>query len=227
MNPPHDPLDRRPIKTRSAGWARALAHALATRKISANFVSGVGMLFGIAAGVLLLATGEVSNPVALRLAAFAAAACIQLRLMCNMLDGMVAVETQTTSPVGALYNEIPDRISDACTLIGAGYALGGCAAMGYAAAVLAIFVAYVRAMGTTLGQPNDFCGPMAKPHRMFTITLFALYLALAPASWRVSWGPSGAWGMMAIGLLIVAAGSAWTALRRLRRLAAALRRTPA
>src|SRR5438132_145918 len=60
-----------------------------------------------------------------------AAALVQFRLACNMLDGMVAVESGVASPVGELYNEIPDRISDAAALIGLGYAAGGSATLGY------------------------------------------------------------------------------------------------
>lgn len=46
----------------------------------------------------------------------------QLRLTANMLDGMVALASRRDSKVGELYNEIPDRVSDAAVSIGAGYA---------------------------------------------------------------------------------------------------------
>jgi phosphatidylglycerophosphate synthase len=36
-----------------------------------------------------------------------AMAGIQLRLLCNMLDGMVAVEHKMHSKTGELYNEVP------------------------------------------------------------------------------------------------------------------------
>ncbi len=32
---------------------------------------------------------------------------IQLRLLCNMLDGMIAVDTNHRTKTGELYNEIP------------------------------------------------------------------------------------------------------------------------
>jgi len=99
-----------------------------------------------------------------------AIACIQLRLLCNLLDGMVAILSKRASRTGELYNEIPDRISDAATLIGAGYALGGSPVLGFVAACCAIFVAYIRAMGKIATGHQEFCGPMAKPHRMATMT---------------------------------------------------------
>src|SRR5205809_7643373 len=69
----------------------------------------------------------------------------QLRLTANMLDGMVALASGRASKVGELYNEIPDRVSDAAVFIGAGFAWGGNVALGYVATILAIFTAYIRA----------------------------------------------------------------------------------
>ena len=50
---------------------------------------------------------------------------IQLRLIANLLDGLVAVEGGKRTPTGELYNEAPDRIADTAVLVGAGYAVGG------------------------------------------------------------------------------------------------------
>ena len=43
--------------------------------------------------------------------ALVGAGLILLRLLANMLDGMVADESGEGGPLGSLYNEIPDRIS--------------------------------------------------------------------------------------------------------------------
>ena len=107
------------------------------------------------------------------LAYFMAAACIQLRLLANLLDGMLAVEGGLGSPAGELYNEIPDRLSDVLILAAAGYAIPAIAwapELGWGVAVLAVLTAYVRAFGGSLGQPQDFCGPMGKPQRMAVMT---------------------------------------------------------
>ena len=37
---------------------------------------------------------------------------IQLRLLCSSFDGMVAVEGGKSTPTGALYNEVPNRVTD-------------------------------------------------------------------------------------------------------------------
>jgi phosphatidylglycerophosphate synthase len=142
-----------------------------------------------------------------------------------MLDGMVAVETHTASPVGELYNEVPDRISDTATLVGLGCAAGSLPPLGYLAALAAVFTAYVRAVGKVAGAPQDYSGPMAKQQRMFVATLMALYGALAPYSWQARWPAESAWGLPAWALVLIAVGSVLTAIRRLLRSAAFLKRS--
>ena len=42
---------------------------------------------------------------------------MQLRLLCNMMDGLVAVEGGLKSKAGDLFNEAPDRIEDVILLV--------------------------------------------------------------------------------------------------------------
>lgn len=48
---------------------------------------------------------------------------IVVRLICNLLDGLVAVEGGMQSPGAAVYNDLPDRSSDAVSLLGVGYSI--------------------------------------------------------------------------------------------------------
>jgi phosphatidylglycerophosphate synthase len=152
------------------------------------------------------------------------AACVQLRLLANMFDGMVAIETKTASPVGELFNEVPDRISDTATLIGLGYSAGGIPVLGYWAAIAAIFTAYVRGVGKVAGAPQDFSGPMAKQQRMFVATVVGVYLGVAPNSWQIHGIGSLDGGLSASALLLIIVGSIVTAGRRLLRTASILQR---
>jgi len=68
---------------------------------------------------------------------------------------MVAIASGTASPVGELYNDVPDRFSDAATFIGLGFAAGGYPMLGWIAAILAIMTAYVRILGKSLSA-GDF-----------------------------------------------------------------------
>ena len=218
--------ERRPLASRDRAASKAIAHWLAAHGASPNAISMGGMVAGLAAGAALAATVVVPGPVLCRLCFAAAAVLIQLRLLANMFDGMVAIETGKASPTGALYNEVPDRVSDAAMFIGAGYGLGGQPSLGYIAACLAVFLAYVRAQGKVAGTPQEFCGPMAKPQRAFVMTVLSLYCAVAPAAWQADLLVCG-WSAVAWVLMLVIVGELWTAGRRLRRIARRLRELPA
>ena len=206
--------DRRPIATRDAAFAQRIAAWLIARRVSPNAISVFGMIAGVLAGVAFAATAQSPNNA--RWLFGVGAVCVQVRLLCNLFDGMVAIGSGRASPVGELYNEVPDRVSDAATLVGFGYALGGQPWLGYCAALVAVFTAYVRAMGKAAGAGNDFCGPMAKPVRMFLVTIAALYLAFAPRDLVPS---LAGYQLPAIVLAIVVLGCVVTSWRRLRRIA--------
>ena len=84
------------------------------------------------------------------------AVCIQLRLLANLLDGLMAVEGGQKTKSGELYNEFPDRIADVAFLAAAGYASGHGEwgpALGWSASVLAVSTAYIRAVGASTRPP--------------------------------------------------------------------------
>lgn len=139
------------------------------------------------------------------------ALCVQGRLICNLLDGMVAVEGGMRTPTGAVFNDLPDRISDTLILAGIGYGLTGfpwAVSLGWATALLAALTAYIRVLGGACGLAQRFTGPMAKPHRMALVTAGAIIAAFLPAYW-------GQWLMLAV-LIVIAAGCAVTCVVRVR-----------
>jgi phosphatidylglycerophosphate synthase len=212
--PATEAMDRRPIATRNRRWAQAATVWLASRNVSPNAISIAGMCACIIAGIALGVTSIAYNRTLWIIAALGA----QLRLTANMLDGMVAIASGRTSKTGELYNEVPDRISDAAVLMGAGFAAGGNVTLGYIATILAIFTAYVRAAGNIAGAPNEFCGPMAKQHRMFVITLICLYSAITPRSWQMIMLNDSQIGLMTLGLVVIVAGCIITVIRRVGRI---------
>lgn len=211
-------VDRRPIAARDHPLSQRIAHRLARSGVTANSISIVGLVAGCAAGLAFAAT-ELA-PIFGPYLWFGGALLIQLRLAANMFDGMVALETGTAAPVGELYNEVPDRISDCATLIGIGIAVGDFG-LGAAAALGAVATAYIRAVGKGAGARSDFSGPMAKQQRMFLLTVLAVWMALAPAHWQPTpWGLA----LPRWALWIVILGTAVTALRRLVHIGRELRR---
>lgn len=211
--PNSEAADRRPLKTRSYGWVRRFAAALVRANITPNGISVFGVALSFVAFAILWSAARGWFPAWIGL--LIAAACVQGRLLCNMMDGLVAVEGGRKSKGGDLFNEIPDRIEDALFLTGAGIASGQ-VALGLVAALLAVFTAYVRAFGASLGQGQDFSGPLAKPQRMFFLTVGLL--AAAAASLCNFTGNILAWT-----LVFITAGTAVTAARRIVR---AYRRSP-
>ncbi len=213
LDSPNSDPNRRPLKSRSKQIFIALANKLASLGITPNAISVLSAIFGLIAGAALALTSHIDSQTTIRLLFFLAALTIQLRLLCNMLDGMVAINTNTCSPTGELYNEIPDRISDAAALIGAGYALNASPTLGFTAAVLAITTAYIRALGASLNLGQTFHGPLAKPQRMFFLTLACLLHASLPSAWQ-SINLNHAWSILDLTLLIIIVGTALTILRR-------------
>jgi phosphatidylglycerophosphate synthase len=219
---PIETTARRPLKTREWPVFKNLGAWLARAGATPNAISFASIVCGCLAGAALAATSQAAG---WRLPGcwLTSAACIQLRLMANLLDGMVAVEGRKGGPVGDLWNEAPDRVSDAAIFIGAGYALGSEPLLGYGAALVALFVAYLRALGASVGVGQIFLGPQAKQQRMAVMTVACLLSAVFPRD---------AWGFMAGGpsrsviqlaLWIVIGGGVITAGRRLVRIGALLR----
>jgi phosphatidylglycerophosphate synthase len=214
--------NRRPIKQRSSGWAKRLAAWLAKEGASPDLISAASAAVSLLAAALMLWAGAtLLTP--LRAALFVAAGLlISLRLVCNLLDGMVAVEHGRGSSAGPIWNELPDRFSDVAVLVAAGYAARSSGLIlgppaGWICAVLALSTAYVRELGRGLGFPADFSGPFAKQQRMLALTAAAALSAVEPL-----WGWRGQ--SMLIALVIIALGTALTAARRTRTLAIRLAR---
>jgi len=172
------------------------------------------MVAGVGAGAALWATGRDGlGPSALWFVV--AAVLMPLRLLANMLDGMVAVEFGRVGPTGELYNDVPDRVSDTAVLVGAGYAVGSDPLLGVWAALMAMFVTYVRTLGRSTGLASDFRGPMAKPQRMMVMIAACILAAALGAEWpAVEVGGRG-YGVVGVGLVVVIAGCGVTAFRRL------------
>ncbi|HEX6833135.1 MAG TPA: CDP-alcohol phosphatidyltransferase family protein [Rudaea sp.] len=201
-------LNRRPIAARNSAWAQRLSAALARTAITPDQISVASVVFAAIGAALLVLW---PNAAGLLLCAL----CIQLRLLCNLLDGMVAVEGGKGSALGRIYNELPDRITDSLLIVALGYA---CAMpwLGWLGALLAVLTAYVRVLGGSLGQAQDFRGPLAKAQRMALLTIACVAGAI-----ETFWD-SERYALQIAAVLIVA-GSLFTCMTRTRAIATRLR----
>jgi phosphatidylglycerophosphate synthase len=205
---------RRRLATRHTRGARALARWLGHIGVRPNAVSMASLAFAACAAVAF-SWSYARAPGSRAALLLVAATSIQLRLLCNLLDGMLAVEEGFAGTCGEIYNDMPDRIADVLILVGAGHAvrsLQGGVTLGWMAAILALFTAYVRVLGGSLGVSQHFIGPMAKQHRMFTLTVCTL---ISLAETLLGMPPRA----IRIGLVVIVAGSIATAVRRTRRMA--------
>lgn len=203
-----EPANRRPLTSRSSGWANALTRWLVQTSITANAISVISIFFAVIGAALLL---YVQTPWALIVVAL----CVQLRLVCNLLDGMVAIEGKRKSPTGALYNELPDRIADSLFIVPVGYLIGE-PWLGWLGALAAAVTAYIRVLGGAIGLPQDFRGPMAKPHRMAVLTAACVIGAL-------EWWLNGSRWALLTAAWVIAIGSLITCVTRTRAMAQLLR----
>jgi len=216
-----DPSTRRPIRARESGWAAFVARRLLQAGLRPNAVSLASVVFALGAGACLALGPGAGLPVVGHVGLLAlAAACIQLRLLCNLFDGMLAIEGRLKSRSGVIFNEVPDRFADLFVLAGAGYGILWTpwgVSLGWAAAGLALITAYIRVFGAAEGAGQHFCGPMAKQHRMAVMTAACLLAAVEAAL-------GGTGQVMTLALAVVAGGCVVTIVRRLRRIARELER---
>lgn len=208
--------NRRPLTSRSTKWAASLTRYFASTGITPNQISMASMVAALLAFAAFWASAHTAGYGARFVLLILAAGFIQLRLLCNLLDGMVAIEAGKSAPDGPFWNEFPDRIADILILTGAGLAAHNLA-LGLAASALAIFTAYVRELGRTCGLPADYSGPMAKQHRMAAMTFAAFIEAVLPWTEDLS-------GLVLLGALwAVTVLTAFTVLRRAVRIVRSLR----
>ncbi len=182
----NDIKNRRPLKVRNAKFSKNFARWLSSKNITPNQISITSVFFALLAAGCLVSLPYVTStwkwlPPTL------AALFIQCRLLCNLFDGMVAVEGGKSTASGELFNDIPDRIADPIILIAAGYSythVSWAEAVGWCAGLFAVLTAYVRILSASTGAPMSFQGPMAKQHRMALMTFACILTAFEGFVWQ-------------------------------------------
>lgn len=208
--------NRRPLKSRSIQFFHQLARWLVAIGLHANHVSILSMVFAAAAGIAFWLAGTSEHPILFCVLAIFG---IQMRLLCNLVDGLMAVEGGLKTPTGEIYNDLPDRISDVAIILGFAYGAQTqfSITLGWLAALGAVMTAYIRLLGASLGVGHTFAGPQAKPHRMFTLTLAAII-------WAVEQSITDGSHSVFFTLLFVNFGIFVTCVRRLKYIASELKK---
>ncbi|MGA2402591.1 MAG: CDP-alcohol phosphatidyltransferase family protein [Syntrophobacteraceae bacterium] len=202
---------RRPLKVRNAIFSQNTARWLSHKNVTPNQISIASIGFAALAAFFLVMLPAASGAGKWMLPILAAAA-IQCRLLCNLFDGMVAVEGGKATPSGELFNDLPDRFADPIILIAAGYsstAVAWSGTLGWLAGLLAVMTAYVRILAKTIGAPTDFQGPMAKQQRMALLTGACLLTPLEGLVVQQGY-------LLPASLMVIAAGCLVTIYRRVK-----------
>lgn len=167
-------------RSRSRGrWQplRRLALSLTSLGVTSELVSISGMVLGILAGFSFLFTGESTNP---SLFWGLGMACCLLRIACIGMDEQLYHHHSRPVAEEIFVTELPERVSDAVTLIGFGFALNSNHWLGLATALAAIFSAYVRSIGVMkgAGKKSAGSGPMTRVHRLILLSVTSLLMVL-------------------------------------------------
>ncbi len=169
------PDPSKPKARRRWSFLRRLALLLMRLGVTSEMVAISGMILGILAGTAFMATGETERP---RLAWGIGAALCLLRFVAIRLDGMLQSASERQSRDEEFYNELPERVSDAVTLLGFGFAAGSSPWLGLAAALAAIFSAYIRSLVSSrakAARPMRFV-PMRRTQRLLLLALVSILM---------------------------------------------------
>lgn len=143
--------------------------------ISSEAVAIIGMLLGILAGASFMTTGESINPTLFW--SLGLTFCV-LRILCIRLDTILQSAPSRQSVEELFFNELPERVSDAVTLIGFGFAIESSPWLGLGAALSAIFSAYIRSIAFSrgAGRKSASSGPMTRIHRLMLLSLTSIFM---------------------------------------------------
>lgn len=206
-------LERRELSTRRIKFFHQLAYGLVKVGLTPNMISVVSIGFAALAGYALSQLGTTSGSTFYCFWILSLVG-IQFRLLCNMIDGLMAIEGKMKSLTGDIYNDFPDRLSDLFILLGAGFGIPFLWGkdLGWIASILAVMTAYVRLLGTSLGCGQDYKGPLAKQHRMglLNVSLVALLVE------RIFFGDT-TWSLT-VGMVLIVIGTLATVFARLGRM---------
>lgn len=203
--------NRRPIRSRNTSMAIKIAQWLASKAIKPNQISVLSIVFSFFAALCLVSTPYLDNGFR-ALTLITTVIFIFFRLLCNLFDGMLAIEERgTTGKLGEIYNDLPDRPSDILILVAMGYATAASwgITLGWLSAILAVMTAYIRLLGAIAGSKQHFIGPMAKQHRMAVVIGACFLSALTGSCIYSGW-------IFIMALSLICLGSLFTILRRLQ-----------
>jgi phosphatidylglycerophosphate synthase len=137
-------------------FVKPLVHPLL--KVHPDVITWISFVFSIAAGVCFFKAR-------LRWPLLLIPVCIMLRCVCNLLDGMVAIEREITSARGEALQDTVDRLSDSCMLLGAIFSPFGGLGLGIFSMTVMLISSYVGILKKAVGGKREYGGILGKGDR--------------------------------------------------------------
>jgi len=164
---------------------RLLALFLTRIGITGEMIVITGMTLGILAGGAFMGTGESSMPDLFWTTALIM--CL-LRIVCIRLDHEFRPSTSSRYHDEVFFTELPERVSDAMTLVGFGFAADSNPWLGLTAALAAIFSAYISSIAYSrgAGRKTAFSGPMNRVNRLIILATTSALMIFGISNERLS-----------------------------------------
>jgi phosphatidylglycerophosphate synthase len=109
-----------------------------------------------------------------------------LRLVLNLLDGMVARSTGSTHPMGEMWNELGDRLADVLFIGGLIFVPEVDPWLAFAAVAAALLASYAGITSRAAGASRQYGGVLSKPGRMVTLGIAApVSFVIGDPTWLV------------------------------------------
>lgn len=186
------------LKPGATRMLRPIEAWLIARRVNPDAISALAIVVSALAGASFALAASV--PMLLLAVPLLAA----LRLVLNILDGVVARETGVARPMGEMWNELGDRVCDVLFIGALALHPEIDAKLVLAAVVGALLASYAGIAAKAAGGSRQYTGVMSKPGRMAVLALAA---PLAYLSGDSRW--------LMVGLIAIAAGTLVTLLQRL------------
>ena len=140
-----------------------------------------------------------------------------LRLLLNVLDGVIAEETHKASARGEALSEFADRLADVAVLVGFAASGWGWLPAAVASIIIVLLVSYIGILGKAVGAGRQYGGLMGKPDRMVVIMVACL---VQYGVWRTGLTPPRVFGVdvtvFDCGALTMIVLGLWTIMVRVR-----------
>jgi CDP-diacylglycerol--glycerol-3-phosphate 3-phosphatidyltransferase len=171
---------------------RPVTRALWRSGVSPNQVTLAAFLLSAATGACLALFPTERWPL------FLLALVLFVRMALNAIDGMLAREHGMKSALGAILNEMGDVASDSALYLPLASVRGFSPPLIVVAVLLAVFTEMIGVVGTQLGAPRSYKGPMGKSDRAFVFGAMALLIGLGV--------PVGRWMTVVLALMVLLLG---------------------